>query len=116
VPHVLDLTYVENVHGAMGLFGSQPAILVALAVAVLAILWFALRGPMRGSPLAQIGFGAIAGGATGNVIDRLVHGYVIDFIALPHFYIFNLADASITAGLVLITVASFGPAREPVAR
>ncbi len=116
MPHLLDLTYVENVHGAMGLFGSQPAVLVALAVAVLVILWFALRGPMRGSPLAQIGFGAIAGGATGNVIDRVVHGYVIDFIALPHFYIINLADASITAGLILIVASSFGPVRAPAAQ
>lgn len=116
MPHLLDLTYVENVHGAMGFFGSQPTVLVVLAVVVLAILWFALRGAMRGSPLAQIGFGAIAGGATGNVIDRLVHGYVIDFIALPHFYVINLADASITAGLVLIVASSFGPARAPAAR
>jgi signal peptidase II len=116
VPHVLDLTYVENAYGAMGLFGSRPAVLVTLAVVVLAILWFALRGAMRGSPLTQIGFGAIAGGATGNVIDRLVHGYVIDFIALPHFYVFNLADASITAGLALIAASSLGPARAPAPR
>ena len=116
MPHVLDLTYVENVHGAMGLFGSQPELLVALAVVVLALLGFALREPMRGSPLAQVGFGAIAGGATGNVIDRLVHGYVIDFLALPHFYVINLADASITGGLILIAVSSFGPARAPAAQ
>jgi lipoprotein signal peptidase len=36
------------------------------------------------------------------VTDRLVHGYVIDFVSVPHFYVFNVADAAITIGLVLI--------------
>jgi signal peptidase II len=106
VPRLLDLTYVENTHGAMGLFGDRPAVLIALAATVLVTLWFALREALRRSPLAQIGFGAIAGGALGNVIDRVTHGYVIDYIALPHFYIFNLADAAIAVGAALVALPS----------
>jgi signal peptidase II len=102
VPKLLDFTYVRNAHGAMGLFGDHPALLVALAVGALAILWYLLRTTLSESPLAQIGFGLVAGGALGNVTDRLVHGYVIDFVSVPHFYVFNVADAAITIGLVLI--------------
>jgi signal peptidase II len=106
VPHLLDLTYVENTHGAMGLFGDRPGLLIALAAIVLVALGFALRGALRQSPLAQVGFGAIAGGALGNVIDRVTHGYVIDYIALPHFYIFNFADAAIATGAALMALPS----------
>jgi signal peptidase II len=102
VPRLLDFTYVRNAHGAMGLFGDRPALLVALAVGALALLWYLLRTTLAASPLAQVGFGLVAGGALGNVTDRLVHGYVIDFIAVPHFYVFNVADAAITIGLILI--------------
>jgi signal peptidase II len=110
VPHLLDLTYVQNTHGAMGLFGDRPALLVALAAAAFAALWFVLRSTLRRSALAQAGFGLVAGGALGNVIDRLVHGYVIDFISVPKFYIFNTADAFITIGVVLI---AWPPRGEP---
>jgi signal peptidase II len=104
VPRLLDFTYVRNAHGAMGLFGDRPALLVALAVGALAILWYLLRKILAASPLGQVGFGLVAGGALGNVTDRIVHGYVIDFIAVPHFYVFNVADAAITIGLILIAV------------
>jgi signal peptidase II len=104
VPRLLDFTYVRNVHGAMGLFGDRPALLVALAVGALAILWYLLRSTLAESPLAQAGFGLVAGGALGNVTDRVVHGYVIDFISVPHFYVFNVGDAAITIGLILIAL------------
>jgi signal peptidase II len=106
VPRLLDFTYVRNVHGAMGLFGDRPALLVALAVGALAILWYLLRSTLAHSPLAQAGFGFVAGGALGNVTDRVVHGYVIDFLSVPHFYVFNVADAAIAIGLILIALPS----------
>ncbi len=112
VPHVLAFTYAENTHGAMGLFGDRPILLVLLAVGVLLLLGFILRAALRESVLAQVGFGLVAGGALGNVIDRIVHGYVVDFISVPYFYIFNLADAFITVGLALVALASFSRSRE----
>jgi signal peptidase II len=115
VPGFLDFTYVRNVHGAMGLFGDRPALLVALAVVALAILWYLLRATLAESPLAQIGFGFVAGGALGNVTDRLVHGYVIDFVSVPHFYVFNGADTAIAIGLLLVVVPTLVRGRTPVA-
>lgn len=86
----------------MGLFGDRPALLVALALAVLIALGFLLRPNIRGSALAQAGYGLVAGGALGNVVDRATHGYVIDFVALAGFWVFNVADACIAVGLLLL--------------
>jgi signal peptidase II len=111
VAHALDLTYVENRYGAMGLFGDRPALLIALAAIVLVGLWVLLRPILTTSWLAQTGYGLVAGGALGNVVDRLVHGYVVDYIAVPHFYVFNLADAAIALGLAAIAVPSLRDSR-----
>jgi signal peptidase II len=104
IPHLLALTVVRNTHGAMGLFGENAPLLVALAIVVLAVLALLLRELLQVSAYAQIGYGMVAGGALGNVIDRIVHGYVVDFIALPRFYVFNVADACITCGLLVAAV------------
>jgi signal peptidase II len=97
----------------MGLFGDRSWLLIVLALAVIAGLAYMLRDLIRESPTAQYGFGLVLGGAIGNVIDRVVHHYVIDFIQPRWFYIFNGADACITAGLILMAIASLRP---PAAR
>jgi signal peptidase II len=103
---------VHNAYGALGLFGDRPVLLILLALAVLIVLGFLLRDVIRRSATAQVGFGLVAGGALGNVIDRFVHGYVVDFIAPRGFYIFNVADACITVGIVLVALGGglFAPA------
>jgi signal peptidase II len=106
IPGAFSLVYVQNVHGAMGLFGASVVVLVLLALAVLGALGWMLRESLARSPLVQIGFGMVAGGAVGNVADRIVHGYVVDFLAFWRFYVFNVADACITAGLGLILIAA----------
>lgn len=111
IPGAFSLVYVQNVHGAMGLFGNRSGFLVLLAVVVLVTLGWLLRDGLRGSSLVQIGFGMVAGGALGNIADRIVHGYVVDFLAFWTFYVFNVADACITAGVGLIVLASFEPRR-----
>jgi len=96
----------------MGLFGERTALLVLLALAVVGILAYLLQAGLRRSPLVQIGFGSIAGGALGNVVDRLTHGYVVDFISIGKFFVFNVADAAITFGVVVIVLASWRRTRE----
>lgn len=86
--------------GAVGLATMSAAILL-----VVVILWS--RTP-RAHRLAWFGFGLIAGGALGNLIDRVLLGHVVDYVLLMHgswsFAIFNLADAFITVGVVLVIV------------
>jgi signal peptidase II len=108
VPHVLWWTYVQNTHGAFGLFGSQPALLIGLALVVLVLFAYAFRDAVRSSLLVRIAFGAIVGGAAGNIADRLQHQYVVDFIDFKTIWpnVFNVADSCITVGVIVLILAS----------
>jgi signal peptidase II len=108
VPHLLWWTYVQNVHGAFGLFGSSPYLLILLAIIVLGIFAYAFRDQVRRSTLVRIAFGMILGGAIGNIVDRLQHRWVVDFIDFKTIWpnVFNVADAAITIGVVLLVLAS----------
>ena len=107
IPGVLDLHFVQNTYGAMGLFGQRTVLLIALALAVIAVLGIMLRGVVGSSWLAQIGFGLMLGGALGNVIDRSLHQYVVDFIEPHGFYVFNVADACISLGLACVALGAW---------
>jgi signal peptidase II len=108
VPHVLWWTYVQNVHGAFGLFGNSPVLLIVLAVIVLGVFAYAFRDAVRHSNLVRIAFGMIAGGAVGNIVDRVQHQWVVDFIDFRTIWpnVFNVADACITVGVALLVLAS----------
>ncbi|HEY0798492.1 MAG TPA: signal peptidase II [Candidatus Baltobacteraceae bacterium] len=113
IPHWLWIRYIQNDHGAMGMFGTNQGLLIVLAGAVLVGLGFMLREAIAHSALAQIAFGMIAGGAIGNLVDRIAHHYVIDYISVGTFYIFNFADAciSVGTGLLIIDALTRGRAR-----
>lgn len=106
IPHLLFWTYVQNTHGAFGLFGSQAWLLVGMALAVLAVFWFAFRDAAAQSALVRIAFGAIVGGAIGNIVDRFHYGFVVDFIDLRWWPVFNVADSCITVGVALLVLTS----------
>jgi len=108
IPHLLWWTYVQNTHGAFGLFGSSPYLLIVMAVAVLGLFAFAYREAIRRSNIVRIAFGMIAGGAIGNIVDRFQHLYVVDFIDFKTIWpnVFNVADAAITTGVALLILAS----------
>ncbi len=90
----------------MGFFGGRPLALVALAVAAAALVFALLRTTLAVSGAAQVGFGMMLGGALGNVVDRIAHGYVIDFFAFSRISIFNVGDAGIATGLVLVGIGA----------
>jgi signal peptidase II len=108
---VMDLTHVRNTGAAFGLlnavdfpFKSIVMMIVAFA-ALIAIAGYAVRLGSH-ERLARLGLALILGGAVGNLIDRAIHGYVLDFVDIywrgVHFWAFNIADASITVGAVLV--------------
>jgi signal peptidase II len=111
IPHLLWWTYVQNTHGAFGLFGNSPVVLIVLALAVLALFAFAFRDAARRSPLVRIAFGAIVGGAAGNIADRLQQHFVVDFIDFKTIWpnVFNVADSCITIGVALLIISSLRP-------
>jgi signal peptidase II len=104
------LVHVGNTGAAWSLFMGRSPVLAAVAIATLAaiFLWRRALG-LRGAG-TQVCFGLICGGILGNLIDRIVHHHVIDFIDL-HFgsYIyptFNVADAGICVGVGLYVILS----------
>jgi signal peptidase II len=116
---VLNLTFVRNSGVTFGLlngFGEWGHLLLAgLAICVVAALGVWLR--RAETRLTAIALGAIAGGAIGNVIDRLRFGWVVDFIDAHlgnwHWYVFNLADAAIVCGVIALVIDSQWPRRAP---
>jgi signal peptidase II len=90
-------------------FGDIGLIVVALAV-IAFVLYLASRST-GDQWFARIGFALIIGGAIGNLIDRAVHGHVIDYILFHtpvwSFAVFNLADAFITVGAVMVLLEEF---------
>lgn len=106
IPHLLYWTYVRNHAGAFGLFGTQPWLLVGMALVVLVLFYFAFRDQAQRSPFVRIAFGMIAGGAIGNIVDRFHYGYVVDFVDLRWWPVFNVADSCITVGVVLLLLSS----------
>ena len=115
VPHLLWWTYVQNTHGAFGMFGSQPALLIGLALVVLGLFAFAFRDAVNQSVVVRAAFGAIVGGAAGNIIDRIQHQYVVDFIDFKTIWpnVFNAADSCITIGVIVLILASLRAERKP---
>ena len=88
--------------------GWQRWFFVAIAVVASAFIVHLLRRHGPGQPLFAFSLAAILGGAVGNVIDRLNHGHVIDFVdvhaAGSHFPAFNVADGAITVGAVCLVL------------
>ncbi len=106
----VELVHVRNRGVAFGLFSDGGGVLVAIGVAsVVALLAFFLTHSRR--PLVWLPTGLLLGGAAGNLIDRLRQGFVTDFIDLPLWPAFNLADTCITIGVVSLLYVLEGPPR-----
>ena len=110
---LLDFVHVRNEGVAFGLLNSLDlqnkwVLTTALASAALAGIAYYARHIRPDERLARIGLSMILGGAIGNLIDRVYAGYVLDFIDVYfgdwHFWAFNVADASISIGAVLVFV------------
>jgi signal peptidase II len=100
----IRLTRVHNVGGAFGIFpGNGELFLAVSAVVSLVLLALLLLGWVRGT-LARLGMAVVLAGAVGNLIDRLVYGFVLDFFEIRGVPVFNLADACITVGAGLIVL------------
>jgi signal peptidase II len=121
IPGFLDITHVRNTGAAFGLlnaaeFPYKP--LVMIGVAAIALVAIALYATQLGfhERLARFGLALILGGAFGNLIDRAVAGYVVDFVDVywgtAHFWAFNVADAAITVGAVLVLLDMIGLGRQ----
>ena len=103
---VLAFTYAENTGMAFSLLSGRSWLLGLLSAAVIVLGLLALRRYRLG-PLPSVAAMLMLGGAAGNMIDRLLHGYVVDMfeVLLFRFAIFNVADAALTVGCVLMAAS-----------
>jgi signal peptidase II len=106
----LHLAQVHNRGIAFGL-ASQSGALVAVVAAVILLGLLAFFAANLGRRLIWLPTGMLVAGAVGNLVDRARQGYVTDFVQLPHWPAFNLADASITLGVVVLIWALEGLGR-----
>jgi signal peptidase II len=96
-----------NTGVAFGLFQGKGDIFMILALIVSgAIIYYYPRVP-EGDWLLRVAMGLELGGAIGNLIDRVWRGHVTDFISVGSFAVFNVADASITIGVILLLIGVY---------
>ena len=109
---ILNFTYVENTGIAFGIFSDFDGLKVVFIVVPILItlyLFSLLNNKEFQNPFSHISLLLIISGAIGNIIDRIFRGYVIDFIQFDidiFPYIFNIADSSVTIGLLLLLYSS----------
>ena len=125
IPGFLDLTRVHNTGAAFGMLNNADFPMKTLVLSLVALLalggvaWYAATVPLT-DRLARIGVAGVLGGAIGNLIDRAKDGYVLDFVdaywGTWHFWAFNVADAAITIGVVLMILDMLGLGRRSDSR
>ncbi len=111
---IFNFTWVQNFGISLGLAQAQNDthrwLLVAVTAAIaVGVAWWIGREPKGGD---RVALGLVLGGALGNIVDRVRFGYVVDFLDLHFgdvrpFYVFNVADAAISIGVVILLLRAF---------
>ena len=109
----LHLRYVQNTGAAFGMMQGGNLLLILITLAILAYLIKSWRELCGYGPLVKWGLVFILGGALGNLYDRITLGFVVDFIDLRVWPVFNAADSFITVGGVMLALALLGIGKKP---
>ena len=107
---VFELTYVQNTGAAFGLLKNQRWVFMSITAVVMVVMLVVLMsGRFRRYRLANIAGTLILAGGIGNMIDRVAHGYVVDFLyfKLINFPVFNVADCYVVIGAALLLIFFF---------
>lgn len=111
----LNLTYVHNYGAAFSFLGDQSGwqrwLFTLIAFVVVAFLLYWMKKLPASEKWNNIAYALVIGGAVGNVFDRIVHGFVVDyldfFLGNYHYPAFNLADSAICIGAVMLLIEGF---------
>lgn len=106
----VHIVHITNTGAAFGMFQNAGPLLVVTSLIGMAAILVYLFNPGFAHPAMRAGLALMFGGAVGNLIDRIYSGEVVDFIKFPHWPAFNVADSSITIGVLLLLWAM---TREP---
>jgi len=103
-----SLRYVENPGGAFGVFPKRSSLFILVTFIAVGLVAYILFFSNLNQAIIKIGLALLLGGSSGNLIDRIVNGAVIDFIQFGNTPIFNVADIAIVAGTGLIIFGMLG--------
>jgi signal peptidase II len=117
VPRFFYIVHVGNTGAAWSIFTGRSLVLAVLAAATLVVIFLSRKALGLASARAQVSFGLLCGGITGNLVDRVMRGHVVDFLDF-HFgsYVyptFNVADSAICVGVALYALSSLKAPRRP---
>jgi signal peptidase II len=98
----VHIYYTVNNGAAFSLLPSANWLFLAVAVLVVAASLWRWRLLTLEPWWVQVGVGLLLGGAIANAVDRVTQGYVVDFMQLPHWPVFNVADSGISVGIAIL--------------
>ena len=108
IDNFFRITYVKNTGADFSIFSNNTILVIIISVVVIGFLLFYIYKNKGNNKLENVSYAFILGGAIGNLIDRLVYGYVIDFLDFEILSydapIFNLADTFIVIGVILFLI------------
>jgi len=105
IKNIFHLTYVTNTGSAFGLFKNLNWFFVLFSVVVIIAIFYYLRKNINDKEkYLQFAVGLLLGGTTGNLIDRIFFGHVIDFIDFRIWPVFNIADSAVTISVILLII------------
>ncbi len=103
-----NITLIGNTGAAFSILSSNTILLIVISIVVLNVIYFCLIRNKNLSDFEQVSYGLLIGGIMGNLIDRIIHMQVIDYLDFTfgsfNFPVFNLADIVIVVSMVLIAV------------
>jgi signal peptidase II len=111
----LRILHWQNTGASFGMFQQAGGIFTLLAIAVALMIVFYFPRIERGDWPLRLAMGLQLGGAVGNLLDRIQHGHVTDFVSISTLPVFNVADTSITLGVIILLLGIWlgGSGREP---
>lgn len=106
IPSFLNFTYVRNTGAAWSILEGNRIFLIIVSIIAIALVYFFMIKDKKIEKIEEIGYGILLGGIVGNLIDRTIFGYVIDFLHFTfgnyQFPVFNIADIGIVIGTFII--------------
>lgn len=106
IPNIMEFYYTENDGAAFSSFSGQRALLVILPIIMMVVLLVLLHKTKKKPFVMKATVMMIIAGGIGNLIDRILYGYVVDFISFPflRFPIFNVADVFVSVGGFILVI------------
>ena len=115
IPNFISFIYAKNDGVAFSMLSGNRIFIISSTILLLLFLLYMLskedKKYLEGFSLTNTAYGLLLGGIVGNLLDRIIRGYVTDYVSLNivgyHFPIFNLADVCITLGVILLSIHYF---------